>query len=234
MQAVMDSWITFTVFTHAHRATIQAGNGDCIWDWETQALAGSGFEDEVPEEDYPKVGGSPGGFNIGGATNVNETPLALALGLPRDGGFGQIPTIFGSFGNTEDLPPDAGGHFELEEFNSPPVVESADTGPFFHNHTVKSLEESVAFYGTPAFRVSVFAQAVPISISANPNDSEVQAISAFLRVLNALENIRSSINVAERGRKMETDDARELAALALAETVDAIEVLSGGSAREGL
>jgi hypothetical protein len=45
-----------------------------------------------------------------------------------------------------------------------------------------------------------------------------------------LENIRSSINVAERGRKMATDDdARELASLALAETVDAIEVLSEGA-----
>jgi hypothetical protein len=36
--------------------------------------------------------------------------------------------VFGSFGNTDDLPPPF-GHIELEEFNSPPVVESADTGP---------------------------------------------------------------------------------------------------------
>ena len=65
--------------------------------------------------------------------------------------------------------------------------------------------------------------AFPVTISGDPNDPEVQAISAFLRVLNALENIRSSINVAERGRQMGADkDARELAALALAETVDAI------------
>ena len=41
---------------------------------------------------------------------------------------------------------------EFEEFNSPPVVESADTGPFFHNHTVADLESAVAFYGTPAFQ----------------------------------------------------------------------------------
>ncbi|HYZ83829.1 MAG TPA: hypothetical protein VE621_05480 [Bryobacteraceae bacterium] len=161
---------------------------------------------------------------------MNETPLALSLGLRRDGGFGQIPTIFGSFGNTDDLPPAAGGHFELEEFNSPPVVESGDTGPFFHNHTAKTLAGAVAFYGTPAFRISVFSQAVPITISGDPKDSEVEAIAAFLRVLNALENIRSAINVAERGRKMATgDDARELAAVALAETVDAIEVVSDGA-----
>ena len=34
-----------------------------------------------------------------------------------------------------------------------------------------------------------------MTISQDPNDPEVQAIAAFLRVLNALENIRSSINL---------------------------------------
>lgn len=63
-------------------------------------------------------------------------------GLPRDGGFGQVPTIFGSFGNTDDLP-DPFGHVELEEFNSPPLVEAADTGPFFHNNAESSLEGPV-------------------------------------------------------------------------------------------
>jgi hypothetical protein len=57
-----------------------------------------------------------------------------------------------------------------------------------------------------------------------------QAIAAFLRVLNALENIRSSINVAERGRTMMSEeDADDLARLALAETGDAIKVLSEGA-----
>jgi cytochrome c peroxidase len=188
----------------------------------------AGFSANPQTPGFPKLDGSPAGFNATLATNVNEIPLALALGLPRDGGFGQIPTNFGSFGNTEDLP--GFPHFNLEEFNSPPVVESADTGPFFHNHTVKTLEETVAFYGTPPFQLSIPAGRVPVTISADPNDSEVQAIAAFLRVLNALENIRSSINIAERARKMGTDDdARDMAALALAETGDALKVLSDGA-----
>jgi len=185
------------------------------------------FNDQTPG--FPDIDGSPRGFNIGLMTNVNETPLALALGLPRDGGFGQIPTTFGSFGNTEDFPPPL-GHLEFEEFNSPPVVESADTGPFFHNHTVKDLESAVAFYGTPAFQNTNVNAAIPVSISGDPNDPEVQAIAAFLRVLNALENIRSSINVAERGRKMaRADEMRELARLSLSEVIDALQVLSGGA-----
>jgi hypothetical protein len=165
---------------------------------------------------------------------VNETPLALALGLPRDGGFGQILTVFGSFGNTDDLPPPF-GHLEFEEFNSPPVVESADTAPFFHNHTVADLESAVAFYGTPPFQTSGQNGATPVSISGDPSDPEVQAIAAFLRVLNALENIRSALDVAERGRVVAgTDDKRELARLALAEVIDAMQVLSQGALARGI
>jgi mono/diheme cytochrome c family protein len=104
------------------------------------------FDPTVPMDATPR------GFNIGSATNANETPLALTLGLPRDGGFGQVPTVFGSFGNTEDLPPPFPPHLEIEEFNSPPVVESADTGPFFHNHTEADIERAVAFYGSDAFK----------------------------------------------------------------------------------
>jgi cytochrome c peroxidase len=189
--------------------------------------AGMSFNPQTPG--FPDIDGSPRGFNIGSATNVNETPLALALNLPRDGGFGQILTVFGSFGNTDDLPPPF-GHLELEEFNSPPVVESADTGPFFHNHTVADLESAIAFYGTPAFQTTLQNAVIPVSISADPDDPEVLAIAAFLRVLNALENIRSSINVAQRGRTMTgAADLRDLARLSLAETVDAIEVLSEGA-----
>jgi cytochrome c peroxidase len=187
--------------------------------------AGMSFNPQTPG--FPDIDGSPRGFNIGAATNVNETPLALSL--PRDGGFGQLLTVFGSFGNTDDLPPPF-GHFEIEEFNSPSVVESADTGPFFHNHTVADLESAIAFYGTQAFKDSLVPTAIPVKISEDPADPEVQAIAAFLRVPNGLENIRSSINVAERGRAMtKAADLRDLARLSLAETIDALEVLSEGA-----
>ena len=100
-------------------------------------------------------------------TNANEMPLALALGLPRDGGFGQIPTVFGSFGNTDDLPPPF-GHFEIEEFNSPPVVESADTGPFFHNHTVSTSSRRWRSTARRRSRTASTAARIPVDISADP------------------------------------------------------------------
>ena len=178
---------------------------------------------------FPRVDGNPSGVNIVADTKANEIPLALTVGLPRDGGFGQILTAFGSFGNDTVLP-EPFGRVDVEDFNAPPVVESADTGPFFHNHTIADLESAVAFYGSPVFKASLSAVAVPVEISGDPEDPDVQAIAAFLRVLNALENIRSSIAVAERGRTMPgAADRRELATLALAETIDASQVLAGGA-----
>ena len=187
-----------------------------------------------PQLGSPRLDGNPHGGNVAAPTKVNEIPLALELGL-RDGGFGPIYLpLFDSFGNTQDVGPPI-GLVQAEEFNSPPVVESADTGPFFHNHTAADLESSVAFYGTPAFQTGLFSigrRFIPVTISQDPKDPEVQAIAAFLRVLNALENIRSSISVAERGRTVTSDqDARELSALSQAETIDAIEVLSEGALR---
>jgi len=181
----------------------------------------------------PRLDGIPHGGNVAAPTKVDDIPLALALGLPRDGGFGQILLpLFGGFGNIQNVGPPI-GLVQAEEFNSPPVVESADTGPFFHNHTVDDLESAVAFYGTSEFQTGLFSigrRLIPVAISNDPKDPEVQAIAAFLRVLNALENIRSSISVAQRARSMQTEnDARELSGLAQAETIDAIDVLSKGA-----
>jgi cytochrome c peroxidase len=63
-------------------------------------------------------------------------------------------------------------------------VEAADTGPFFHNHTVKTVEDAVAFYGTPAFQSGLFSKfgLITVKISPDTKDPEVQAIAAFLRM----------------------------------------------------
>ena len=192
--------------------------------------AGMSFNTGTPG--FPRLDGAPRGFNMSAHTNANQTPLAISLGLPRDGGFGLVPTALGGFGNMGFFPR-FGFELPQEEFNSTSLVESADTAPFFHNHTVSDLESAVAFYGIPAFQddpISIGAGPIPVEISSDPNDPEVLAISAFLRALNALENIRSSISVAQRGQSMSSKaDAHELAALAQADTVDAIEVLSQGA-----
>ena len=124
------------------------------------------------------------------------------------------PAIFGAGGNlnfntgVEDLP-DAPGQLLGDPtpprddgfgspgdgtFNTPPLVEAADTGPFFHNNSVATLEAAVGFYDGDAFNESPAGQLIlqatgsPLEIDA----TEIQAIAAFLRVINALENIRQA------------------------------------------
>ena len=83
-----------------------------------------------------------------------------------------------------------------QTFNTPPLVEAADTAPFFHNNSATTLEAAVGFYAGPAFNNSpagAFLKGIdPNKKGIELDATQVQAISAFLRVLNALENIRQS------------------------------------------
>ena len=81
-------------------------------------------------------------------------------------------------------------------FNTPPLVESADTAPFFHNNSVSTLEAAVGFYDGDSFNESPAGKFLK---SIDPNKkgieldtTQIQAIVAFLRVLNAVENIRQA------------------------------------------
>ena len=81
-------------------------------------------------------------------------------------------------------------------FNTPPLVEAADTAPFFHNNAIATLEGAVGFYDGDAFNDSPSGQFLK---SIDPNRkgieldaTQIQAIAAFLRVLNAVENIRQT------------------------------------------
>lgn len=119
------------------------------------------------------------------------------------------------------------------EFNTPSLVEAADTAPFFHNHTMDSLEAATAFYNSAAFNDSPAGRALRqatgsgISLSA----AEVQAVAAFLRVINVLENIRASQGLMEDARRMlelGSEDWRVRLDQAWHETEDAVQVLGEG------
>ena len=71
-----------------------------------------------------------------------------------------------------------------KKFNVASLVEAADTPPFFHNNSAATIEDAVHFYTTTTFSATR-AQFVL-------SDAQVNQIAAFLRALNALENIRSS------------------------------------------
>ena len=119
----------------------------------------------------------PGAGNLNFATGVENLP-----DQPAD--------LTGEF-----VPPDDGlGSPGNGEFNTPPVIEAADTGPFFHNNSVDTIEGAVAFYNGDAFTASPAAQLLigATGSAINLDATQVVAVAAFLRAINALENIRSS------------------------------------------
>ena len=128
----------------------------------------------------------------------------------------------------ELVPPDDGfGNPGDGTFNTPTLVEAADTGPFFHDNSVETIEAAVAFYAGPAFNNSP-AGGPPVNGIAL-DGTQVAAVGAFLRVINALENIRAAR--VEEGRALRAAKrfvAAKFLRIAFAENEDAVEVLDGG------
>jgi cytochrome c peroxidase len=163
------------------------------------------------------------------STGVNNLPpgeTRAPPGIPRDGGMGVrfmgaggcingrfafgpsgpsfVPepgTEPGGFGTAA-----AGGFlptgFCIEQFNPPPLVEAADTAPFFHNNAFNTLEEAVAFYGSETFNqdpsISLFLGSIDTGgIAIKLDEQAVSDVSHFLRALNALENVRQADELSE-------------------------------------
>ena len=135
---------------------------------------------------------------------------------------------------TQTVPRDDGFHTPGDgTFNVPPLVEAADSGPFFHNNAIETIEGAVAFYDGDAFNSSpaglALKQADPRGVGIELDGTQIVAIAAFLRVINTLENIRQRIMLLERSLSVSSPEERKrLLQRAAAETGDSIRVLEGG------
>jgi hypothetical protein len=177
------------------------------------------------------TGGGPnnvGNVNRNFATNVEAARNAALASFPRDGGFGSTPTNpDGSFGN--------------QAFNSTPLIEAADTGPFFHTDTTVSgapafnastadtIEQATAFYATPAFANRPGGDGQPLAINA----ADIENIGRFLRATNAVFNIQMAFKRLEGSRGVgnrfgngQLAVQQRLLVLARVELDDAIAVLT--------
>jgi cytochrome c peroxidase len=176
--------------------------------------------------------GANAGFGTGGNRNFNTgVESARNTGLatfPRDGGFLTTPqNADGSFGNGS--------------FNTPPLIEAADTGPFFHTDTTISgasahnvatattIEEAIAFYDSPAFNNSPSGLVGPINITA----TEIDDIGRFLRGINSVFNCAQAFKRLDAATKLlnrfgnnQLAVQRENLRLANEEVKDALDVLS--------
>ncbi|MGA9773975.1 MAG: hypothetical protein WBV94_33395 [Blastocatellia bacterium] len=166
------------------------------------------------------TGSAPNDINANFNTRVERLPLQPARlidpSIPLDGGLGTAPNPLGGLGDGT--------------FNTPSLVEAADTGPFFHNNSINTIELATQFYEF-SFGPQFFpAPGLAFQPSQGFGPAQAQAIGAFLRVINALENIRSSIDMEQRAQQQSAiKPASELLELSIAELEDAIEVLSAAS-----
>ena len=125
---------------------------------------------------------------------------------PADGGFGQDHQDgVAGFGNGTT--------------NTPPLIEAADTAPFFHNNSAATLEDSIRFYAEPTFAKSPGNGERGAFVL---DDAAIADIAAFLRALNARENAHSAfVGVADARRERRSEQLQAIAA----EIADGIEVL---------
>jgi cytochrome c peroxidase len=182
---------------------------------------------------------APGNRNFN--TGVESARNAELAPFPRDGGFLATPA-------------NSDGSFGDGTFNTPPLIEAADTGPFFHTATTvagasahnalvaTTIEEAIAFYDSPAFNESPAGRAGPIDMTA----TEIDNIGRFLRVLNATFNTALATTRFEAAGAMLKilggtgfTTQTELFRLAKVEVDDAVRVLTevpnlGGGATTAL
>ena len=121
--------------------------------------------------------------NIDTGVEQRSHPAQLTESFLLDGGHGVAD--FDCNGNGVD------DCFGDGSFNVPPLIEAADTAPFFHNNVEQTLEEAVRFYSGVEFNASPggdFSRG-PDGVSISLTETESDEVAAFLRVINAAFNI---------------------------------------------
>lgn len=155
----------------------------------------------------------------------DQPAVLLDPSTPMDGGIG----LEDKLGFCSDNDPTTRCSYGEGRFNTPSLIEAADTAPFFHNNSVNTIEEAVAFYNTPEFNNSPgHLTSSSLDRSMQLSSSQVVSVALFLRTINALENIRSSNQLNDQAMALNAKNGKELTQLAMADTEDAIEVLTEG------
>ncbi len=144
-------------------------------------------------------------------TAVSGRAEAIALNLPEDGGAGREFNGNGIFGNGE--------------FNTSPLIEAADTPPFFHNNSAATLEDAIAHYSSSLFKSSPAAAGSLAAANINLDPAQVSQVAAYLRMLNVAENLRQVRERVIYIRDHTGSGRDDLLVTAVADVGDAIEVL---------
>jgi hypothetical protein len=181
------------------------------------------FMNSICNSCHTNAGANDQGTNQNFFTNVEGARNPALAGFPQDGG---------DSGFDFQAPPSAIGD---STFNTPPIIEAADSGPFFHTDTqvagapsentdsAQTIEQAVAFYNSNFIRFVDF------------NATDIANVGRFLRALNAVFNIQMASNRIIGARNMgnalgnvaRVDRMqRRMAQMTLFELDDAVRVLS--------
>jgi cytochrome c peroxidase len=180
-------------------------------------------------------------FDLTGKNRNFDTRTRIAVGGEAgfvdgnfffDGGFGGVGVAHPNFPAREQGFNDSMGN---GTFNTPPLIEAADTAPFFHvNQFGDTIEGAVAFY-VGQFLTSPAALELDARFGAPINFSQADqlAVGRFLRALNvafnldiAKQRLRAAQTLFNRFRDTRKDLQIKLLQLAEAEIDDALEVLT--------
>lgn len=166
------------------------------------------------------------GLNRNFNTGVGRAPV---FSNPFDGGFGGKNLAQPNFDTFGRGVLDAFGD---GTFNTPPLIEAADTAPFFHTNAFFPIEAAVGFYNLQFFNDSPAGQQLiqqfgtPIAFS---ND-DLSKMARFLRALNAAFNLdiakqrlRAALALVNRFHDQGIDIQRGLLNLAVPELNDALK-----------
>jgi hypothetical protein len=125
------------------------------------------------------------------------------------------------------LPPDDGFGRNSGDgtFNTVSLVEAADTPPFFHNNSAATIEDAVEFYTTDIFGESPSGS---FGGAFNLTPLQVDQVAAFLRAINARFNLLNSNVLSVEAAGLDLQRGRDRIREVIAESEDAIEVLTRG------
>jgi len=162
------------------------------------------------------------------ATGVNlaaKAPFRLDSTVPVDGGCG-FRSVDPGHADVICDPDTPTGDRGNETFNTASLVEAADTPPFFHNNSSDTIEQAVNFYTLDAFNNSPAGA----KRAFNLTEDQVNRIGAFLRAINAVDNIDNAQR-SLAGASGRPSLLRLLRDPAVVDINDAARVLSNGPLR---
>ncbi len=192
--------------------------------------------------------GQPAVSNHPIANGNFDTGVELLTQLLQDGtGFDRPHD--GGFGTASGLVPLVGGGPAPRgdgSFNTPSVVEFADTVPGFHSHLTAfpafqsqwgadPVLAAVRFYATDEFLESSGAQVLNSTATGaleNMTNQQARQVATFLRAINAAQNAADALGAIERLFEITANLAAISAELAAA--IDRLGVLARADIRDGM